>query len=379
MPSFRSFLLISLFLARLSALVIAEPSYLEREKDKEALADLEAFQRLLDQVDPPALHAALHKHSPKKFEHGIFKEDRTAVEAVHREDASLATKIASLAKRQNPGNGSSVVVTTATSIVTIPITDSIVTSPTVETTVVPPPVGPGSSSDAEATPSVVPETDTTVPVGPSSVVVVPVSTSATTVLITSTVGAGSSAAGVVSSATPSVPLGPGPISQASAVSLTPGAVISVTDSVGSMFASTLTPGAVVTTTNAAGVTIVTTIDGGVITLSGQSGAAATNAPPVTSNTVTRAPTPASPRSQTSFILQTTTLGNGVQSTITAVTVIQATDNGVVTPSGTAGVGPPSGTTRGSPGLQTGLAPRSRCWGWEAVGVLGGAIGVAMVI
>ncbi|KAL9105132.1 MAG: hypothetical protein Q9187_008822, partial [Circinaria calcarea] len=106
MPSFRSFLLVSLFLARLSALVIAEPSYLERERDKEALADLEAFQRLLDQVDPPALHAALHKHSPKKFEHGIFKEDRTAVEAVHREDASLATKIASLAKRQNPGNGS---------------------------------------------------------------------------------------------------------------------------------------------------------------------------------------------------------------------------------------------------------------------------------
>lgn len=382
MPSFRSFLLISLFLASLSAFAIAEPSYVEREKDKEALADLEAFQRLLDQVDPPALHAALHKHSPKKFEHGIFKEDRTAAEAVHREDASLATKIASLAlaKRQNPGNGSSVVIVTTTSVAVVPITNSMTTIPSTESTVVPAPVGPGSSSVAEATPSAVPSPATTVSVGPSSVVVVPLSTSGTTILVTSTIGAGSSAAGAVSSATPSVPLGPGPVSLASSVSLTPGAVISVTNSVGSMFASTLTAGAIITTTNAAGVTIVTTINGGVVTLSGQTSAVSTNAPSVTSNAATRATTPATVRSQTSFIIQTTTLGNGAQSTITAVTVIQVSETGAVTPSGTAGVGTPSGTTtRASPGLQTGLAPRSRGWGWEAVGVLGGAIGVAMVI
>lgn len=383
MPSFRSFLLISLFLARLSTFVIAEPSYAEREKDKETLADLEAFQRLLDQVDPPALHAALHKHSPKKFEHGIFQEDRTAVEAVHREDASLATKIASLAlaKRQNPGNGSTVVVITSTAVTVLPITDSVTTVPSTESTTVPAPVGPGPSSVTSATPSAVPGTATTVAVGPSSVVVVPLSTSSTTILVTSTIGAGSSAAGAVSSATPSVPSAPGPVSLASSVSLTPGAVISVTNSVGSMVASTLTPGAIITTTNAAGVTIVTTINGGVVTLPGQAGAgaASTNAPSVTSNAATKATTPATVRSQTSFIIQTTTLGNGVQSTITAVTVIQVSETGVVTPSGTAGVGTPSGTTRASPGLQTGLAPRSRGWGWEAVGVLGGAIGVAMVI
>ncbi|MCJ1246196.1 hypothetical protein MMC30_003401 [Trapelia coarctata] len=325
MPSIRSLLLSCLLLSRISSYVISEPIP-EEEADREALSDLEAFQQLLDQVDPPALHAALHDFTPKKFKHGVFKEDRTAVEAVHRDDASMATSILALAKRADPGN-STVPGTTVTVI------DSTVTESINPTTIPGNPVQPSDRSTVPATPS--PQTPT--PVGPETNTQSPVSTAV--VLVTST---------ATPSATASLPFSPGPISIPKP-------------------STSLAPGMVLTTTNAAGVTVVTTIDGGVITLSGPAGAGGSTAP-VASVVAT---------SFTSVVLQTTTLANGVQSTITAITVIQAGNTAVVTPSGSAGAG--SSTTGPAAGLQTGLAPRSRSWGWEAVGVLGGAVGFAMVL
>lgn len=81
------------------------PQIVEREAQPEAAPNAETFQKLLNEVDPPALHLLLHEHSPKKFAHGMFREDRVAVEAIHREDPPLAESIVSLAKRQAVTNG----------------------------------------------------------------------------------------------------------------------------------------------------------------------------------------------------------------------------------------------------------------------------------
>lgn len=74
-----------------------------------------------------------------------------------------------------------------------------------------------------------------------------------------------------------------------------------------------------------------------------------------------------------MVLQTTTLPDGSRSTITSYAYVSAaaatgTDTAVAT------------STRGKPGLQTGAAGvLSRSMGWEAVAVMGGAVGVAWFI
>ncbi|KAL9039176.1 MAG: hypothetical protein Q9180_002690, partial [Flavoplaca navasiana] len=81
----------------LLAVAIADDSH-QKSLDKEASSDIEEFNKLLEQVDPDSLHAALHDYSPKKFKHGMFREDRTAVEAIHREQPSVASTIVAKAK-----------------------------------------------------------------------------------------------------------------------------------------------------------------------------------------------------------------------------------------------------------------------------------------
>ena len=347
MLSLRSLLLVSFLLTCISSFAISEPSIEQEDTKSEVISDLEAFQQLLDQVDPPALHAALHDYSPEKFKHGIFKEDRTAAEAVHHDDASAASSLVSLAKRQNSGNSTTVsVVATVTETSNIPVTATESVNPS---TVQPNPVQPSDRSTEPATPSAQPQTST--PVASSNGVVVSSVTATTTIVAVSTESAASSAAG--SSAT----LAPGPVSLSSA--------------------QPLTSGAVVTTTNAAGVTIISTINGGVVTLSAQPGSP--NTPATNSPTTGKASSTTPQLSQTSLVLHTTTLSNGVQSTFTSVTVIQVSNPSVVTPTGSAGAIGVSGTSSGTPGLQTGLAPRTRGWGWEVVGVVGGAVGVVMVL
>ncbi|MCJ1350820.1 MAG: Mucin-5B [Icmadophila ericetorum] len=315
-------LLTSLFLSSVSAAVIGQPATIAQ--DSEAQSDLEALQRLLQYVDPSALHAALHDYSQGKFKHGVFPEDRTAVEAVHRVNAPLATSIVALARRQDTNSSITVPVVTVTSVVTVTTTTS--TATIVEL----------STSTDQTFPST-PSTTTPVSIAaPSTTLELPPASSTVVIAETNTVA-------VVASTTASVPLGPGPIS---------------------------TTKTLLTTTDAQGVTIISTVNGGVVTLSLPSQSAA---PPAASTTAVL------PNSITTVIYQTTTLPNGVQSTITAFTVIQASNTPIVTPSGTAGVGEGSGTSSATPGLQSGLAPQSRAWPWELVGALGGAIGVAMVL
>ncbi|MCJ1484936.1 hypothetical protein MMC06_005109 [Schaereria dolodes] len=362
MLSLRKLLTSTLFLTQIAALVITEPPC-KTEDDRGATADLKKFQALLDQVDPPSLHAALHDFDPKKFKHGVFQEDRTAVEAVHRDNAPLATKIISLARRQASNSTSA----TNTPVGSIPPSETSSINPS---TVAPNPITqPSDTVPATA----VPQTDTSTPATSQVSSATP-----TTLLVTSTLPASSPS---------SLHLGPGPVSVSSAGSLSSGVVTTGTNAAGipvittgSGGAFTLTSGAVVTTTNAAGVTIESTVDGGVITVSGSGEAASSTAATTSAGGSGSETTTAKPESTTAVILHTTTLPDGGQSVVTAVTVVQATGGAEgSTPSGTAGVGSGTETSGGSPGLQTGLAPRTRTWGWEVVGVLGGAVGFAMVL
>ena len=414
MPSIRSLLLNCLLITRISSYAIT--SIPSNEKDEqEALADAAAFQKLLDQVDPPALHAALHDYSPRKFKHGVFREDRTAVEAVHRDDAPLATTIVSVAKRQEASLNSTAVATITEVSTTI---TEIVINPS---TVAPNPVQPSDRSTQQATPVPLPNPQTSAPAGPSPSASPgspsspgspaspgspgspsspgtpaspgtpgsPASASAGSPAGSSSAGASnvpaspnqpSQAPGAPSTtaagnapeqtsgpgttngvAIPSVPLAPGPVS-------VPGIGF-------------VTSGQVITTTNAAGVTIITTIDGGVVTLSGQGGAGGSNPTGSAAGSGSGSDSTAGGSGgseTTALVLQTTTLPDGSQSTITAFTVVSGAGGNIATPTGSAGV---AGTTTGPSGsLQSaGLAPRSRTWGWEVVGVMGGAVGFAIML
>ena len=82
-------------------------------------------------------------------------------------------------------------------------------------------------------------------------------------------------------------------------------------------------------------------------------------------------------SKTSVYVHVSTLPNGAQSTITAVTVIGAGGSDEPTPTGEAGAS--SGTATGAKGLQTGEAVMTRGFGWEGVGVLIGAVGFAVMM
>ena len=283
MSSIRGILSYTLLLTLLGTSISTELS-------NEAQVDHDAFQKLLAQVDSPALHAALHDFSPKKFKHGMFPEDRTAVEAIHKEEPGIATgilKMAKLAKRADNGT------VTTTQVAPKPTT----------TLNLPAPIGPQTST--VESPAINPST--TVPVTTSAA---PATTSAPSTLATSTSASYSS-------------------------------------------------GQVVTTTNAQGQVIVTTIGGGAVTLS----------PSSTSKEGLK------PISITSTLLQTSTLPNGEQSTITAVTVIGVGGDEATR---TAGAGP-AGTSGGSPGLQTGEAVMTRGCGREMAVVLGAAVGVAFML
>ena len=250
------------------------------EQQVEAHVDRAAFQKLLNQIDPPSLHAALHDFSPKKFQHGMFPEDRTAMEAIHKEEPGLATgilKMAKLAKRDN------------STVTTTPVLPSTTVSPPAETSSVP----------------------TSLP--PSSSVLEPTSAPTTTV--------------------PSTTQGP---------------------------STSTSEGQVITTTDASGNTIITTIGGG-----------ATTIPASTSSQGGSRPS-----SSTSTYLQTSTLSDGQQSTVTAVTVVGGAGSGGATATDSASA---DGSAGGQPGLQTDEAPMTRGCGREMTVVLGAAVAVAFML
>lgn len=88
MPSLRSLFLIALSLSTVA--VVAESGDDDRD----------AFEALLNTVPSESLHAALHSLPSPKYGHGVFENDRTAIEAVRRHDPAVATSLVRMAKRQ---------------------------------------------------------------------------------------------------------------------------------------------------------------------------------------------------------------------------------------------------------------------------------------
>jgi len=313
-----------------SLLVIALSSYVSGQNagtNQETARDLEAFQKLLDQVDTPSLHEALHSFSPKKYKHGAFPEDRTAVEVIHKEEPSIATSIVNLARRQNSevvDLSKRQVADNGTATTNTPATPNPQTTAHFPTPV--PPISEGSTIELASTtePSSTPPTSAS---ATSNGTPVPSATSATSA------GAVSSSAPSIASSTPST--------TAKSISLTAGGLI--------------------TTTNGVGLTIISTVGGGATTIS-PSGKGVTS-----TNTHQAGP-------HTSFVVQTSSLPDGSKSIITAVTVVGAGEGAADTPTGTAGVGSTSASA--SPGLQTGEAVMTKGWGKEMVLVVGGAVAFA---
>lgn len=268
MLSIRNILSISLLITLVSSIIPTQPNE-EWNHEKDA----QSFKQLLAQVDPPSLHEALHSFSPKKFKHGMFQTDHTAVEVIHKEEPSLATSIINLAKRtsedmkkdmnlKRQNNG------TTTSAVHLSVT----------------PVPPIASK--------------------------PLSTSAGEAAASTTSIISSNGSPVVGSTTSAVAGGSSttvPVTSASTGSIS------------------LTAGEVITTTNAVGAVIVSTVGGSAKTVSTESGHQTTS-----TNTEKAA-------AQTSVVVQTSTLANGSKSVVTAVTVVNGGSGVSETPSGSAGV------------------------------------------
>lgn len=64
-----------------------------------APASASSFARLLEAVSPEALHDLLHAYLPDTYKHGVYPSEKSALAALHRANAPLATSIVQLARR----------------------------------------------------------------------------------------------------------------------------------------------------------------------------------------------------------------------------------------------------------------------------------------
>jgi hypothetical protein len=116
------------------------------------------FQDLLNSVEPGCLHEVLHQFMGSKYKHGVYQEDKTAMEALHQSNAEAAHSLIELAKRQggtSSSNGSATTTTVpdSTTTTSVPVTSTAppTTLPPSSSSTVPVPVPP-TSSIAQTTP-----------------------------------------------------------------------------------------------------------------------------------------------------------------------------------------------------------------------------------
>lgn len=87
-----------------------------------------SFSRLLEAVSPESLHDLLHEHLPDTYKHGVYPSEKHALEAIHRENAALATSIIQLARRDLNGTTSSTTPVSSTPTSTPPTSSTLPTS-----------------------------------------------------------------------------------------------------------------------------------------------------------------------------------------------------------------------------------------------------------
>lgn len=80
------------------------PCHKGHQSSPHASADSFKFSDLLKSASPSSLNDLLHQYFPEKFQKGVWPSEHEAVDAVHEEDAALATSIVRLAKRADGDN-----------------------------------------------------------------------------------------------------------------------------------------------------------------------------------------------------------------------------------------------------------------------------------
>ncbi|TID18750.1 hypothetical protein E6O75_ATG05871 [Venturia nashicola] len=339
MPSLLSLLVASLSLASISiSQAVPKPSPTLHGQVGPAAFN---FQELLEALPEESLHAALHKHLDGKFTDGAFEHDRDAVYAVHDEDAPTATKVLAeaaldLIRRQN-SNSTAVAATSS-----VPLTST--TRTTDGSTVVAPAT---SVSTTATTPAPVIVTSLTLTTTDSAGSATVVTTSAVVaasvskeVTVTTTDSSGSTVTQATSVAAQVVTSNGQPTTvTASTVNIAAPQTISTTDNAGNSVVLTgAVAGATLTATDARGSTFITTYTpgGGVVQ---------------------------------SLVLETTYLPDGQLTTITSFAVVEQQ---------TATASAASASS--SPKLQNGAdSMKSRGMGAEAVVMMGGALGMALLL
>lgn len=295
------------------------------------------FQELLEALPAESIHAALHKHLDGKFADGAFEHDRDAVNAVHNEDAPTATRVLAeaaldLIKRQNT-NGTTIV-STATTRTTESTTTVVQTTSTKPSTSTPAPV-----VETVLTLSSTNSAGSATTVTTSAIITASISKEVT---VTTTDSRGSSV-----TQTTSVPAqvvtsnGQATTVQASTVDPVAPKTVSTKDSSGnSVVLTNAVLGATLTATDQRGSTFITTFTpgGGVIE---------------------------------SLVLETTQLPGGELTTITSFAIVEQQ---------TASATSSGASSTATPKLQNGADSfKSRGLGIEAVAMMGGALGMALLL
>ncbi|KAK3403552.1 hypothetical protein B0T20DRAFT_28832 [Sordaria brevicollis] len=107
----RALLSVTLCLLFFFGLTSAGPSkWHQRVQCREGAAPAEGenFQSLVEGASPNSLHNILHKTFPGRFQHGVWESEKQAIEAVHRDNAPLATAILRMAKRDDPSSNATI-------------------------------------------------------------------------------------------------------------------------------------------------------------------------------------------------------------------------------------------------------------------------------
>lgn len=123
MPSFRHFLITFTVFVILTITYTSAAAIQSRNGHGTTIDEIR-FQELLDTVSDASLHKVLEQYISSKYQPGVYEKDRTAMQAVHQEDAAVATSLVELAKRQNNAS-----MTIETDTVRVPTTSAVTVQP----------------------------------------------------------------------------------------------------------------------------------------------------------------------------------------------------------------------------------------------------------